>query len=77
MIRLKSGETLQATMETNKGDWSNPYSTEEIRDKYMSIKKRLWHEKDAARVWEMVRGLYQAESLNALFSAMAKALLNY
>ncbi len=71
-IRLKSGEILQATKETNRGDWSDPYSIEEIRDKYMSLTTRLWHEDNAARVWEMVRGLDQAKSLDALFSTMAK-----
>jgi hypothetical protein len=36
---------------------------------------RLWHEDDAARIWEMIRGLDEAESPDALFSAMAKAPL--
>ena len=71
-IRLKSGEILQATTETNRGDWSDPYSTEEIRDKYVSLTTRLWHEDNAARVLEMVRGLDQAVSIDSLFSAMAK-----
>ena len=71
-IRLKSGEILQATTKTNRGDRSDPGSTEEIRDKYMSLTTRLWHEDNAARVWEMVRDLDQAEPLDALFSAMVK-----
>ena len=74
-IRMKSGETLQATTETNRGDWSAPYPTEEIRDKFMLLTTRLWHEDDAAQIWEMIRGLDEAESPDALFSAMAKAPL--
>ena len=76
MIRLKSGEILQAKAGTNRGDWSNLYSTEEIRDKYMSLTTRLWHEDNAARVWEMVRDLDQAEPLGALFSVMVKEPLS-
>ena len=72
-IRLKSGEILQATTETNRGDWSDPYSTEGIRDKYMSLTTRLCHEDNAARVLEIVRGLDQAVSLETLFSTMAKS----
>ena len=74
-IKLKSGKILQATTETNRGDWSDPYSIEEIRDKYMLLTTCRWHEDKAARVWEMVRGLDHAESLDALFSTMAKAQL--
>ena len=74
-IRLNSGETLQATTETNRGDWSAPYPPEDIRDKFMSLTTRLWHENDAAQIWELIGALDEAESLDALFSAMAKAPL--
>jgi len=74
-IRLNSGETLQATTETNRGDWSAPYPPKDIRNKFMSLTTRLWHENDAAQIWELIGALDEAESLDALFSAMAKAPL--
>lgn len=75
-IRLRSGETLQAATQTNRGDWSAPYPTSEIRDKYMSLTTRLWREDDAARIWDIINGIDQADSLNSLFSAMANAPRN-
>ena len=75
-ITLKSGKTWQASTETNRGDWSAPYPPHEIRDKYMSLTKRLWHEEEAANIWDMVNDLDAAMSLDALFSTMAAAPKN-
>jgi len=72
-VTLKSGETLQASTETNRGDWSAPYPLLEIHDKYMSLATRLWREKDAAQIWNMVNDLNSAMSLDALFAAMTAA----
>ena len=47
-IRLNSGETFQAAMETNRGDWSALYPPKDIRDNFMSFTTRLWHENNAA-----------------------------
>ena len=72
-VTLKSGEILQASTETNRGDWSAPYPLLEIHDKYMSLVTRLWREKDAAQIWNMVNDLNSAMSLDALFAAMTAA----
>ena len=75
-VTLKSGERWQASTETNRGDWSAPYPPEDIRDKYMSLTTRLWHEEDAVHIWDMVNDLDTAASLDALFSAMMAAPRN-
>jgi len=73
LLRLKSGETLQAATETNRGDWADPYPAHEIRDKYMSLTTRLWREEAAARIWDMVMALGTAPSLDAILQEMAQA----
>lgn len=75
-VSLRSGERLQASTETNRGDWSAPYPLTEIQDKYMSLTTRLWREDDAARIWDMVHDLERVESPAALLSAMADAPKN-
>jgi 2-methylcitrate dehydratase PrpD len=75
-VSLRSGERLQASTETNRGDWSAPYPLTEIQDKYMSLTTRLWREDDAARIWDMVHDLEKVESPAALLSAMADAPKN-
>lgn len=72
-VSLQSGDRLQASTETNRGDWSAPHPLTEIHDKYMSLATRLWREDDASRIWDMVRDLDKAGSVDALLSAMAKA----
>ncbi|WP_370400426.1 MmgE/PrpD family protein [Sulfitobacter sp. JB4-11] len=72
-VTLKSGETLSAETETNRGDWSAPYQPEEIRAKYLSLTTRLWQEDAAVRIWDMVMDLESAPSLDPLFAEMAHA----
>ena len=72
-ITLKSGKTWQASTETNRGDWSAPYPPQEIQGKYMSLTTRLWHEENAAQIWDMVNDLDAAPSVDTLFAAMATA----
>lgn len=73
IVTLKSGDTLDAATETNRGDWSDPYPPEEIREKYLSLTTRLWRKDAAIRVWGMVMELALAPSLDPLLTEMAQA----
>jgi hypothetical protein len=39
----------------------------------MSLTTRLWHEENAAQIWDMVNDLDAAPSVDTLFAAMATA----
>ncbi|MCK0100709.1 MmgE/PrpD family protein [Pseudohalocynthiibacter sp. F2068] len=72
-LTLKSGEVLQAATETNRGDWSDPYPPDEIREKYLSLTTRLWREDAAIGIWDKIMALGTAETLDDLFTDMAQA----
>ncbi|RDC75221.1 MmgE/PrpD family protein [Rhodovulum sp. 12E13] len=71
-LHLAGGETLTAATETNRGDWADPYPPGEIRDKYLSLTRRLWPEGAAIAVWDDLTGLSGGEA-DALFTRMARA----
>ena len=72
-LTMTSGEVVQAATETNRGDWSDPYPADEIRQKYLSLTTRLWREDAAIRIWDMVMEIGHAPSVEPLFAEMAKA----
>jgi 2-methylcitrate dehydratase PrpD len=72
-LSLNDGTVLQAATETNRGDWSDPYPPDEIREKYLSLTTRLWREDAGISIWDMVMDLRDAASLDPLFSEMALA----
>ncbi|NCX86180.1 MAG: hypothetical protein EBX05_05205, partial [Rhodobacteraceae bacterium] len=39
-----------AHVSTNRGDWQDPYSEDELKQKFLSLTKRLWSEKKALNV---------------------------
>ena len=47
-IFLQDGSQFQAAVETNRGDWQDPYSPDQLFDKYVSLASRLWPEKRCA-----------------------------
>ena len=72
-LTLKSGEVLESATETNRGDWSDPYSEADVRNKYLSLTARLWHKDAAVRVWNKIMALGSAPSLDDVFTEMAQA----
>lgn len=56
-VHLRDGRMLEAATETNRGDWSDPYSEAEIRAKYDSLARRLWAPAAADAVWEATMAL--------------------
>ena len=41
-IIMKDGSRFDAAVETNRGDWQDPYSADQLAEKYMSLAGRLW-----------------------------------
>lgn len=60
-IRLASGEVLSAETDTNRGDWADPYTPEDLYGKYMSLATRLWTAEKSVSLWHELHALADAE----------------
>ena len=66
-IRLKNGETLSESVKTNKGDWQNPYSPDDLEDKFYSLSKRVFNGRKAQMIFKKVSNLDQLKDMKDLF----------
>jgi 2-methylcitrate dehydratase PrpD len=41
-ITFSDGKKITHSVETNRGDWQDPYSTEQIKEKFESLTSRVW-----------------------------------
>jgi 2-methylcitrate dehydratase PrpD len=65
-ITLTDGRVLEAEALTNRGDTEDPYSAEEVREKFHDLAGPVWGAAHAAAILAKVDALPQAESLEAL-----------
>lgn len=72
-IVLADGTRLSEETATNRGDWSDPYRPEEIREKYMALTARLWTGEGAAAVYDAIMDLENARDLSGLSRLMGAA----
>ena len=71
---MADGTRLEAATETNRGDWSDPYRPDELREKYLSLTGRLWTEAGAKAVHDEIMTLELAPSINRLSELMQTAV---
>jgi hypothetical protein len=69
-VYLKDERILEASTETNRGDWADPYNIEDIKSKYHSLTKRSWSLEQSDDVWNAIMRLEKAEDLSELFDAL-------
>ena len=50
-IQMANGSTFKAQVTTNRGDWQDPYSEEELKQKFISLTTRLWSQEKAFNVY--------------------------
>lgn len=74
VITLDGGARLEAATETNRGDWSDPYQPDELRDKYLSLTERLWTRNGALAVHETIMTLETAGDMRRLSQSMRAAV---
>ena len=67
-IFMKNGTRLQASVETNRGDWQDPYSQEQLSGKFMSLATRLWPEELCKNISNQIMNIEQLSDMNDLFS---------
>ena len=53
-VEMMSGKTFNAQVETNRGDWQDPYTPSQLRAKFLSLSTRCWPEYHAEEVYEML-----------------------
>ena len=67
-ITLVNGEQLTASVETNRGDWQDPYTPEQLFDKYLSLTMRIWTFEQAKSVYDQILLLDEQIVSGASFS---------
>lgn len=73
-ITLKDGTQLEAATETNRGDWSDPYQPDELREKYLSLTGRLWTQAGTEDVHGEIMALDRAPGIKRLSELMRNAV---
>ena len=73
-IAMADGTRLEAATQTNRGDWSDPYRPDELREKYLNLTGRLWTGSGAKAVHDEIMTLEQASSINRLSELMQSAV---
>ncbi|MDG1936810.1 MAG: MmgE/PrpD family protein [Paracoccaceae bacterium] len=51
-ITMKNGSSFRAEVETNRGDWQDPYDSAQLKDKYMSLTTRCWSDQESEEVYK-------------------------
>ena len=74
VITLDDGSRMEAATETNRGDWSDPYRPDELRDKYLNLTDRLWTREGALAVHEAIMTLETASDIKRLSQMMRTAV---
>jgi 2-methylcitrate dehydratase PrpD len=72
-ITLVDGSILEASTRTNRGDWRDPYTRDELREKYQKLTTRLWDRQASTDVYQEIMNLDQAQSLKPLGALIARA----
>ena len=49
-IHLRDGSILKAAVETNRGDWQDPYTDTALKQKFMALTTRLWPADQAEQI---------------------------
>jgi 2-methylcitrate dehydratase PrpD len=70
-ITLVDGRILSAEAYTNKGDTEDPYSAEEVQDKFREVAGSVWSDEHCSSILEAVEDLDRAPDLAALSRLLA------
>jgi 2-methylcitrate dehydratase PrpD len=70
-ITLVDGRILSAEAYTNRGDTEDPYSAEEVRDKFHEVAGSVWSEEHCSSILEAVEDLERSPDLAALSRLLA------
>ena len=66
-IFLNDGSQVQASVETNRGDWQDPYSQDQLFEKYQSLALRLWSKTTCSQLANQIQTIEQSTDINSIF----------
>ena len=66
-IIMKNGQNFRFGVETNRGDWQDPYNNEQLKEKYMSLTARRWSHKVSDTVYKNIVALDKFSNVNMAF----------
>jgi 2-methylcitrate dehydratase PrpD len=70
-IKLADGNVLSAEAFTNKGDAEDPYSAEEIQDKFREVAGPVWSDAHCSAILAAVKEMDRSPDLHALSALLA------
>ncbi|RDI54881.1 MmgE/PrpD family protein [Microvirga subterranea] len=72
-VCFSDGRTLSAEVLTNKGDTEDPYSPDDVRDKFRELAEPVWGGEHVDRIIAEVDGLDGASDIHGLTGLLARA----
>ena len=72
-VFMTDGRVLTAETFVNRGDFEDPYSADDLRDKYMSLGVPVWGEAAAEQVFDRVHHLDSLDDVNLLTAPLARS----
>ena len=66
-IFMQDGSRFEASVETNRGDWQDPYNPDQLVQKYLSLTRRLWPENLCVQIANHIQNLEQVADIDDLF----------
>lgn len=72
-IHMRDGSVFEAATQTNRGDWRDPYSGAELREKYDSLAARRWSREHFDAVHEEIMSLDRSATTASFGEALDRA----
>jgi 2-methylcitrate dehydratase PrpD len=72
-VRLSDGRELSAEVLTNKGDTEDPYSPDDVRDKFRELAEPVWGGELVKRILSEVDGIDRASHIRDLTGLLARS----
>jgi 2-methylcitrate dehydratase PrpD len=72
-VELSDGRVLSAEVLTNRGDTEDPYTPDEVRDKFRELAEPVWGGEHAQRILGEVEGIDKAPDIRGLTSLLARS----
>ncbi|MCZ6605488.1 MAG: MmgE/PrpD family protein [Alphaproteobacteria bacterium] len=72
-VELTDGTSAEAETKTNKGDAEDPYTADELKEKFFELTARVWSTASAEAVFEGISRLESLEDINELTAPLKSA----
>lgn len=72
-VTLDDGGSVRAEVETNRGDWQDPYTPAQLRGKYDNLVRGIWDGRASDAIHSLILGLEDLDDVRRLGRAMRQA----